>query len=108
MRILSRKATQNLSEGAMNANFTFDEAVKLVTVYVHASAPITEEVSIYFVSEEGVNFNTLIAKEDISDMSDYVFAANGALAIGETESFKVEITNANAIGIVYVTVKAEK
>lgn len=107
MTIRSQYGSQDLSAGEFNKDFNFGRSCKLVTVYVHASVPISEEVSIFYKSEKGSSFDTLIEEKVLSDNQDYVFAAEGSIAIDEKENINVTITNANTVGIVYVTAKAE-
>lgn len=108
MRILSRRASQNLANSAMSAELNFGEACKLLTVYFHASVPITEEVTVTFKSDDGSEFDTAIDKQVLRSGQDYVFAAAGDIAINEFDSILVEVTNANGTGTMYVTAKAEK
>lgn len=92
----------------MSADLLFGEACKLVTVYVHFTAPVTEDITISFISAEDSLHNTVISKETITAASDYVFAASGDLALNEKDIIRVAVTNATGVGTAYVTAKAEK
>lgn len=108
MIVYAKHKSQNLALDSFEHSFQFDLACKLLTVYIHADEPITEEIKITFESEEGAAYSTLIEARTLQNEADYVFAAQGSVAFNENDKVKVEITNANEIGIVGVTVKMEK
>lgn len=107
MVIRDLQGSQDLSLGEMSQDFEFNAAVKLVTVYIKSSLPITEEVTISFISSSGNNYNTVIDSKVMQLESSYVFAAAGDIALTEGDKIRVEVTNANLSGVVYATVKAE-
>ena len=107
MALKSLKATQDLSTDAMSEEFSFSHAVRLVTVYVHADALITEDISIYFDSIDGSDWDTLLCAQSLEEESDFVYAAPGDIGLNEGDRLRVEVTNANGTGNVYVTVKAD-
>jgi len=103
----SLAAQQDLSVGAMDKSFEFNSAGKLKTVYIHSSVKITEEVSISLDSVLGSAYDTLIDTKVLSAMSDYVFAAPGDIIFNEGDKIRVQVTDANSVGLVAVTVKAD-
>lgn len=107
MPLRSSRATQDLTAGPMAAEFDFGYAVRLITVYVHFSALVTEEINISFKSKDGSDWDTLICKQLMAEESDFVFAAPGDIGLNEGDKLKVDITNANGVGSAFVTIKAE-
>lgn len=101
-------ASQDLSLAPFSHDFVFDYAALLATVYISADVPITEEVTITFISKTGTSYNTVIDSKVLSEESSYVFAASGDIAINEGDKLRVEVTDANGIGEVFVTVKVKK
>lgn len=104
--IFDRTYEYSLTEGELDIDFEFPQACSLLTVYIKASAPIREEVSINFRSALGANYDTLIERRKLQDEQNYVYAAVGTMAINEEDKVNVNVTNANALGVVRVTVKA--
>lgn len=107
MPIRSQYGSQDLSAGEFDKDFTFGKSSKLQTVYVHATVPIIETIEITYKAAKSSNFDTLIETEDLETESDFVFMAEGSIAIEELDAINVNVSNANATGTVYVTVKSE-
>lgn len=106
MALRSKEASADLAGGDIDALFDFGSAVELVTVYVHFSTPVTEEIKISFKSLVGEAFDTLIDAKTLQNAQDYVYAAAGEVAFNEGDKVRVQITNANLEGIAGITVKA--
>lgn len=102
--------SQNLASGALDHSFdfsNFNRAFKLVSVYFHASVDITEDFSVSYDSNDGSTYDTLIDQINLQSESDYVYAAQGEVAFNINDKVRVQCTNANTIGVVYVTCKVE-
>jgi hypothetical protein len=106
-RIISRYATANLVDSSLDRDFIFDGAVRLQTVYIAFSEPVTEEVVIKYKSSASSNYDTIVAEHTLTEENNYVFAVRGIVAINEEESLNVSVSNANTTGRCFVTVKAE-
>ena len=106
-RIISRQDQADLTANSFDVDFNFENACRLLTVYIHASTNLTENITVTFKSGRGANYNTVIATRLLDTESDYVYSANGMVAVNEIDSVNVSVTNANNTGSVYVTVKAE-
>jgi hypothetical protein len=107
MSIFSRTAYHDLSDSEAEFSFSFPIAVKLLTVYLKSNVGITETITLSFVSQNGTSYNTTIDVKEMEGDSNYIYAAVGTLAINEGDSLNINVSNANATGSVYVTVKAE-
>lgn len=105
--VRSLKTTHNLADDEFSHDFDFGYACKLTTVYLHSSLPITEDVEVWFISADGENYHTLIDSSEMVSDSDYVFSANGDIAINEGDKIRVKCTNANGVGFLGVTCKVE-
>jgi len=106
-RVLSKHASVDLSAEAFSQTFDFDNSGRLLSVYVHASAAITEDIIISFDSKEGTVYHTVIAERTTEAETDYVYSSAGMVAFSIGDKVKVEVTNANTTGVVGVTVKFE-
>lgn len=107
MIIRDKVGIGDLSAAEFSQDFNFGFASKLVTVFIHSDTALTEEITITYVSAKGTEYDTVIKSRVLSSESDYIFAAQGDIAINEDDSIRVEITNANLVGEVGVTVKVE-
>lgn len=107
MVIRSLYGPGDLSQAAFDQSFEFGYACKLVTVFIHCDQEITEDVTISLDSEMGADFDTVIKLRRLSSESDYVFAAQGDIALNELDKVRVQVSNANGTGEVFVSVKVE-
>jgi len=107
MPVFTGKAEQDLSVAALQEDFDFPVSCKLVTVYLRASVPITEDVTVSFISKDGSSYDTQIDTDRLTAEQDYVYQASGSIGINEGDKVRVECTNANTTGTVYTTVKTE-
>ena len=107
MPVRAQHGSQDLSLNGFDQDFNFGRAARLVTVYMHASVPITESIALKYKSSKGSDYDTLIDGKILNNGSDYMYAAEGTIAINELESINIAVTNANLTGSVFVTVKAD-
>lgn len=105
--ILNRKTSQDLSAAALSATLDFEKACKLLAIYFHFDAAVTETITITFISADGTSHSTVVDTKSLSAETDYVYQPNGAVPLNEGDSIKVECTNATATATVGVTGKAE-
>lgn len=106
MALRSKENSGDLADGAIDMEFDFVDACELVTVYIHFDQAVTEDVSISFKSAVGAAFDTLIDAKTLQGAQDYVYAASGEVAFNEGDKVRVQITNANEVGVAGITVKA--
>jgi len=106
-RIRSLNTLQNLAVAEVDHSFDFTFATELATVYLHASVPITEVITVSFDSGKGAEYDTVIDTQQLTAKQDYVYAAGGTLTFNEGDKIRVQVTNANAIGTIYVTAKGK-
>lgn len=105
--IRSKVAQHNLATSEMSKDFGFGFSAKLVTVYLKSSLPITEEVSVWYISADGEEYNTQLDSKILSAESSYFYAVQGDIAINEDDKIRVCCTNANEVGAIFATVKVE-
>ena len=105
--IYSRIAEAYLNVEELNADFEFPMACKLLTIYLHSTVAITEDVTLTFKSKDGAEFDTVLDTRRMTTEENFVYAAAGILGINEGDRINVNVTNANLVGIVRVTIKAE-
>lgn len=111
MAIRKETGSQDLTAAAFSQTFSFRFPVNVVQVFVHASASITETVTITYDAPagDGSNYDTVLATNALAGGTDYAFRPTGALPlyIPEGGALVVGVTNANTTGTVYVTVFVE-
>jgi hypothetical protein len=106
MALRSKEVSGDLAQGDIDVLFDFGSACELVTVYIHFDTPVTEEVKISYKSAAGAAFDTLIDAKTLQGAQDYVYAAAGEVAFNEGDQVRVQITNANTVGVAGISVKA--
>jgi len=106
-RIRSLNVSQDLAVAELDHSFEFPLAAEVATVYVHSSVPITEIVTVSLDSGVGPEYDTVMEARQLSEEQDFVYGAGGTLTLNEGDRLRVQVTNANAIGTVYVTAKGK-
>lgn len=108
MRVISRKAEQNLTTGALSVDFDFDNPGRLLTIYMAVSSAIIEDITISHVSAHGDEYNVIIAEHTFDgEETCYIYAAEGHIGFNEGDKLRVECSNANSQGVARVTAKME-
>ncbi len=107
MRMPSRYKLHSLGDGALSHEFSFNTPVKLLTVYFKFAAPVSESLTITFISGDGVEYNTEIESRVLEGQTDFIYAAVGTMGLNEIDKIKVEVTASAATCSVGVSVKAE-
>ena len=97
--------SQDLSVDALSYTTSIGRRFRLDEVILHASIAITETVTITKVSKLGANYTAVLSSGDMVSEQDYVFRALGECRFLEDDELKVECTNANLTGTVYLTIK---
>ncbi len=98
---------QSLASGPLLKSYPCNKQVRLISVQLKFSTPVTETVTITRVSAHGDEYNVNIATEDLDSNSSYIFHPCWEVILILGDSIKIECTNANLTGIVYGTVHIE-
>lgn len=107
MSLLREELSQDLTSAAMDQSINYPYDVEIVQILVHASTNITETVTISFDSGTGSNYDTVLGTKSMSSEDDYVYRPLGQPIIPRADQLRIQITNANTTGTVYVTVLTE-
>lgn len=110
MRSLKSDVTtsQDLSSAALSTTTSYGRRFKLERIHVHASVAITETITITLDAKAGANYDTVLRTRSLSAAQDFVFEPTGQANFQAGDEIKVQCTNANATGIVYVTIKTQE
>ena len=100
--------SQDLSSDALSYTTSIARQFKLEEVTLHASQAISETVTITRDSASGANYDTVLAKRTLLSESDFVFRPSGECNFLSGDNLKVQCTNANGVGSVYLTVKTSE
>lgn len=103
-----KTSSQDLSDAALSYTTDFTRRVKIEAVILRASVAITETITITLDSVNGANYDTVLAIGYLSAEQDFVFRPQGELNLQAGDNIKVQCTNANTTGTVYVTVKSSE
>ena len=101
--------SQDLSAGALS--FTTDlsnKPFKLEQVYFKSTVAITETISITIDDVDGASYDQLVREVDLPGESSYTFRPQGETNYPAGCQVKVEITNANGVGVVTGKVKTSE
>ena len=100
--------SQNLTLGALSYTSAIARRFKLENVSIHASTTISETITITRVSAIGANYNVVLATKTLIAQQDFVYRPSGEENFQVNDEVKVECTNANTTGIVYVDIKTSE
>ena len=101
-------ATQNLASGPLSTIFTYGKRFKLDEILINFSQAVTETVTITMISKNGTNYNVPLDVLPLVAQTSIVFRPQGQANFQSGDSIKVQCTNANLVGIAYVTIKSSQ
>ncbi len=99
-------ASQDLSLAPLSYIATYGKRFKLDEILVHFSQAVSETITITMVSKNGTNYNTVLQSVVLVSETDFVWRPQGEANYQAGDTIKVECTNANTVGVVYLTVKS--
>jgi len=98
--------SQDLSTEALSyTSSSNSRKFKLEEVILHFSAAVTETVTITRDSAKGADYDHVLAKRSLVAEQDFIFRPQGEENFQAGDEIKVQCTNANLTGTVYVTIK---
>jgi hypothetical protein len=101
-------ASQDLSAGALSYTTSIGRKFKLCEVIIHASVAITETITITRDSKNGANYDHVLSSRDLEDEQDLVFRPQGFCGFNEGDEVRVQVTNANLTGSVFIVIKSQE
>lgn len=103
-----KTTSQNLASVALNYTTDYARKFKLQQILVHFSQAVSETITITLDSINGANYDTVLQAVTLVSETDFVYRPQGNADFQAGDNIKIQCTNANGVGIVYVTVKAEE
>lgn len=100
--------SQDLSSAALSYTTSIGRPFKLEQIMIHASQAITETITVTLDSGSGSSYDTILRKEDVVSDTDFVFRPDGELNLNADDKIKVQCTNANGVGTVYVIIRTSE
>lgn len=101
-------SSKDLSAGALSYTTTFTRKRKIEQVILHASQAISETITITLDSKNGANYDTVLQSVTLVAETDFVYRPQGELNLLDGDNIKVQCTNANGVGTVYLTIKSSE
>jgi hypothetical protein len=97
--------SQDLTADALSYTTTITKACKLDQILFKASVAITETITITLDSAKGANYDTVLRTINLSASSSYQYKPEGEMNLQAGDEIKIQCTNANVTGTLYVTIK---
>ena len=97
--------SQDLTSAALSYTTSINRHFKVEEVILHASVAITETFTITRDSGNGANYDHVLFKRVMSSEQDVIFRPQGECNFFKGDELKIQCTNANTTGIVYITIK---
>lgn len=101
-------AAQSLASAPLSATFTYGKRYKLDQILIKFNQNVYETVTVTLISKNGVNYNEVLDTQTLGGESSYSFRPTGEANFPALDSIQVKCTNANGIGIAYVTCKTSQ
>jgi len=107
---LSKDSTtsQDLSLGALDYTFNFNQERKVEQVIFKFSQAVSETIIISIDSENGANYDAPFQEIVLVAESSYIWRPQGECNLRKLDKLRVQCTNANLIGTCFVTVKSSE
>jgi hypothetical protein len=100
--------SQNLSLEALAFTTSIGRKFRFEKIIFHASAGITETITITHISKQGSSYNNIIRIKQLNNESDYILTPDGENNFLDGDEIKVECTNATAIATIKVIIKTSE
>lgn len=100
--------SQNLALAVLNYTTSIGRRSKLERINFHASVAITEMITITFVSKNGANYDVVLNRHTLDGEQDWIFIPTQECNLYAGDEIKVQCTNANLTGTIYVAIKTSE
>lgn len=97
---------QDLSLAPLLFIASYGKRFKLDEILINFSQPVSETVIITMLSKNGVNYNTQLENFVLVSETSIVFRPQGEANYQAGDQIEVQCSNANRVGIAYLTVKS--
>lgn len=97
--------SQDLSAAPLSYTTSIKKPCKVEQILFSTSVAITETITITIDSATGANYDVTLRSIGLSSESSYIFRPEGQMNLQVGDELKIQCTNANVTGIIYVTVK---
>jgi len=100
--------SQDLSADALSYTTSIGRRFRLEKIHFHASVAITETITITLDSGKGANYDVVLRKKSLSAEQDFIYVPDGENDYYAGDEIKIQCSNANLTGVIYVTVKTKE
>lgn len=101
-RVVKDTASQNLASAALSLRVVAQGQMRIAMATLHASAGITETVTLTIDQAEGSNYDVVLDSSGLNSEQDYIYKNAGSeLILNDGDALTMACTNANTTGIVY-------
>lgn len=98
--------SQDLTSGALSYTTSIGRNFKIESISFHASVAITETITITKDSKSGSNYDVVLRKKSLSSEQDFIYVPDeGVNNFLAGDEIKVQCTNANTTGTIYVEIR---
>lgn len=104
--LIDKNTTQNLSLAALAYTTDFSSQVKIQHIALKADTKISEMITLTLNYAQGGSIE--LAAEILNNEADFLYIPEGELYLASGDQLKIECSNNNLTGIVYLTVRGEK
>jgi len=101
-------SSQDLSAGALSYTTAIGRAFKLDQISIKASVNITEDITVTLDSKNGANYDVVLKAATLSAEQYFVWKPDFEANFQSGDEVKVQCTNANTTGTVYLTIKTSE
>lgn len=100
--------SKDLTAGALSYTTSIGRKFKLEQILFHASVAISETITITLDAKAGANYDSVLVEASLVAEQDFVFRPQGEANYNEGDELKIQCTNANLTGTIYVTIKTSE
>jgi len=100
--------SQNFASAELNYTTSIGRKFKLERIHFHASVNITETITITLDSKQGANYDVILRSKSLSGEQDYVYIPDQECNLEAGDEIKIQCTNANGLGTIYVEIKTSE
>jgi hypothetical protein len=100
--------SQNLSLAPLSYTTSIGRKFRLEKIIFHASAGITETITITHISKQGANYNTVIRSANLINQTDFEFTPDGENNFLDGDNIKIQCTNNTAVATIYAIIKTSE
>jgi hypothetical protein len=100
--------SQDLSADSLSYTTTYGRKFKLEQIIFHVDVAISETITITLDSANGSDYDSVLQEVTLVAEKDFIFRPQGEANYHAGDEIKVECTNANLTGEIFVTFKTSE